>query len=234
MEILAALVDRLDRAAKAGTRVIPWACPVPSFGDLSRSRVATLGLNPSNREFVDEFGNELQGAACRFHTLKSLDLESWSDVDSRHLHLILDSCGTYSDRNPYDKWFKKLDQVVAGTSTSYYDATRGDTLGLLLRDAPVKTLILNGQGVVDQFQEMAGIRFERYGIAECSLRRETSAGVAGFAYRGLVDSLSGISLGRNLLVLGFNHNVQCSFGVTGNVISSMRGWIAAAVSEAIN
>ena len=51
---LTTLINRLDSPAISGTGVIRWGCPVPSFGDLSASRVATVGLNPSNREFVDE------------------------------------------------------------------------------------------------------------------------------------------------------------------------------------
>ena len=62
---LATLIDRLDSPAVLETEVIPWGSPVPSFGDLSISRVATLGLNPSNREFVDESGGELQGPLRR-------------------------------------------------------------------------------------------------------------------------------------------------------------------------
>src|SRR5688572_16748597 len=119
---LTTLINRLDSNAVLGTGVIQWGCPVPSFGDLSTSRVATLGLNPSNREFVDESGNELVGTSRRFHTLKSLGLRSWSDVDSRHLRLMLESCYSYFLGNPYDRWFKILDQVVAGTNASYYDA----------------------------------------------------------------------------------------------------------------
>src|SRR3954451_1613485 len=103
---LATLIDRLDSSVASTTDVIPWGCPVPSFGDLSNSRVATLGLNPSNREFVDELGNELQGSYRRFHTLKSLGLRSWSDADARHLRLILESCRAYFSGNPYDKWFR--------------------------------------------------------------------------------------------------------------------------------
>jgi hypothetical protein len=58
------LLSRLVRDlvdSNMDSNVIPWACPIPSFGDLTRARVATLGLNPSNREFVDERGNELDG-----------------------------------------------------------------------------------------------------------------------------------------------------------------------------
>src|SRR5260370_1920150 len=120
---LTTLIDRLDSPAAFGTDVIRWGCPVPSFGDLSNATVATLGLNPSNREFVDEVGDELQGSYRRFHTLKSLGLASWSDVDARHLRLILESCRTYFLGNPYDRWFKKLDQVVAGTGASFYDGS---------------------------------------------------------------------------------------------------------------
>src|SRR5438094_2076415 len=116
---LSILVRRLDDTAMSGADVIPWSCPVPSFGDISRSRIATLGLNPSNREFVDESGTELDGPSRRFHTLKSLGLARWSDVGTRHLQLILDSCLAYFSRNPYNGWFRKLDQIISGTPASY-------------------------------------------------------------------------------------------------------------------
>ena len=38
--------------------------------------------------------------------------------------------------------------------------------------------------------------------------------------------MSGIVLGRKILVLGFNHNIQSSFGVTTKVIQEIRSWIA--------
>ena len=76
---LATLIDRLDGPAVSKTDVIRWGCPVPSFGDLSSARIATVGLNPSNREFVDGLGNELEGPSRRFHTLKSLGIASWAD-----------------------------------------------------------------------------------------------------------------------------------------------------------
>jgi hypothetical protein len=47
------LINDMDSPEISGTDGIEWACPVPSFGDLSTSRVATLGLNPSNQEFED-------------------------------------------------------------------------------------------------------------------------------------------------------------------------------------
>jgi len=261
---LMTLIDRLDSEAVSGTDVIRWGCPVPSFGDLSTSRVATLGLNPSNREFVDLSGNELQGQRRRFHTLNSLGLTSWSEVDARHLRLILEACRSYFSGNPYNAWFKRLDLVVSGAKASYYDesygachldlipyaterkwteltaqqrslllSVAGNSLGLLLRDSPIRILILNGRSVVDQFQDIAGVYLERQEMPAWSLPRQSPRNVAGVAYRGVVDALSGIVLEHKLLVLGFNHNLQSSFGVTTGVIHAIRGWIAQATKEAI-
>lgn len=262
---LTTLIDRLDSGAVSGAGVISWGCPVPSFGDLSRSTVATLGLNPSNREFVDESGNELDGLARRFPTLKSLGLASWCDVDATHLGSILESCRDYFLGNPYDRWFRRLDGVLTGTKASYYDVSRaachldlipyatarkwteltqrqrlslldiaGDTLGLLLRNSPVRILILNGRSVVEQFQDIAGVSLESEEIPAWSLPRQSGSGVKGIGYRGTVDTISGLPLGHSLRVLGFNHNLQSSFGVTTNVIHAIRDWIEHSSEEALS
>lgn len=259
---LTTLISQLDSPKLTGTSVIPWGCPVPSFGDLARSRVATLGLNPSNREFVDKSGKELQGQSRRFHTLNSLGLKYWSDVNSRHLRLILDSFNSYFFGNPYDIWFRKLDQIVSATRASYYDevcqachldlipyATKrkwselsqqelssllkatGDTLALLLRDSPVEILILNGTSVINRFESTTGVRLERKEMGEWSLPRRAGPGVKGFAYHGVVDTLSGIELGRSIMVLGFNHNIQSSFGVTTKVVNAIRCWVTKKTNE---
>ena len=260
---LTTLIDRLDSPAVSGTDVIRWGCPVPSFGDLSSSRVATLGLNPSNREFVDELGDELQGTFRRFHTLKSLGLGSWAEVDARHLRLILESCRRYFLGNPYDRWFKRLDHVVSGAKASFYGAScmachldlipyattrkwteltahqrssllavAADTLGLLLRDSPVRILILNGRSVVEQFQDVAGICLDRREMPAWSLARQPKRDVIGLAYTGVVHTLSGIRLPHEILVLGYNHNLQSSFGLTKEAILAIRDWISRAVNEA--
>lgn len=280
-KMLSTLIRRLEGTALSGSNVIPWSCPVPSFGDLSRSRIATLGLNPSNREFVDEAGNELDGPRRRFHTLKSLGLTRWCEADERHLKLISESCRSYFSRNPYDQWFKKLDQVISGAHASYYDASEkvehlelfpsrtkrkelachldlipyatackwtelnqrqrsslievaGDTLGLLLRDSPVRLLILNGQSVVDEFQNIAGVRLEKWAMCEWALPRRSQPEVSGFAYKGTARILSGIDLTREILVLGYNHNIQSSYGVTTRVAASIKQWVTEAAGEVIS
>jgi len=256
------LLCRLDRAATLGTDVIEWGCPVPSFGDLSTAWVATVGLNPSNREFVDPMGRELAGQSRRFHTLASLDLPSWLDADARHLGTILASCRDYFDRNPYDSWFKRLDVVVSGAGASFYGpkpsachldlipfatmrkwtelsarqrssllSVSEDTLALLLRDSPVRVIVLNGKSVVDHFQSVAGVKLDREEIPGTTLSRATGPDVAGYGFRGAVRSLSGMPLQHEVLILGYNHNLQSSFGITRGVIDATRAWLSRSMAK---
>jgi len=225
--------------------------------------VATLGLNPSNREFVDELGNELNGSARRFETLKSLKLSRWADADVNHFRKIWKSCRDYFSRNPYNGWFKRLDQLLADTKASYYRGSAchldlvpyatsckwtsllpsqrasllcasGDTLGLLLRKSRIRLLVLNGASVIWHFQAVFGVTLEREVMCDWSLRRGKNSSVAGYAYKGYLKTPSGVKLDRQILVLGFNHNIQSSFGVTREVMGAMQRWIGDTAEEALS
>jgi hypothetical protein len=110
----------------------------------------------------------------------------------------------------------------------------GDTLALLIQHSPVRLLVINGQSVVDHFQQLAGIRLERLDMPEWTLPRLSGVGVAGVAYRGFVDELSGLPLSNRVLVLGYNHNLQSSFGVTNEVIGAIRRWVGMQAREALD
>lgn len=263
MEVtLRRLISQLGDSEMESFKVIGWGSPVPSFGDISRATVATLGLNPSNREFVDRNGNELDGESRRFPTLGSLGIQRWSEARSSHHAAIAESCRGYFFRNPYDGWFKQLDHVIGGTEASYYDddcqachldlipfATAckwtdlsrherqrlmemvGDTLARLLVDSPIRILVLNGRSVVEELQRLAESPFERREMTGWALRRNGKARVAGFGYKGVLSRLAGVEFGREILVLGYNHNLQSSFGVTNEVRGSIRRWIAKEARE---
>jgi hypothetical protein len=99
---------------------MPWTCPVPYFGRLQHSALATLGINPSNREFVDVAGQELDGDNRRFPTLGSLGLRTWADASSLDVAAIVSACDRYFSGNPYCRWFDTLDVVVRSAGASYY------------------------------------------------------------------------------------------------------------------
>jgi hypothetical protein len=258
--LVSSLLNRLDGSGLADAGVIPWSSPVLSFGDATKARVATVGLNPSNREFVDGDGKELDGVHRRFHTLTSLGLAAWSDAKPRHLELIADSCRDYFAANPYDLWFKRLDRLLEDLQVSYYsslfgachldlvpfatagkwtDLTRqqrqalldsaGDVLGTIVRDSDIEVLILNGNAVVQHFERVSSVRLDATTIAGWTLRRQAGPDVKGVAYSGRVTAIGGTRLRREVLVLGYNHNIQSSFGVTTRVTTAIRRWLGDSV-----
>ena len=261
--VLTTMVERMDDKSLIDLGVIPWSSPVLSFGDITSSHVATLGINPSNREFVSLDGDELDGSIRRFHTLKSLGLECWSDAGVEHLQMILESCYTYFRRNPYDAWFKKLDRIMAQAQVSYYNsplkachldlipyatsckwtelsqsqrngllADAGDTLGRMIADSSIRVLILNGNSVVQNFEKVADVALEKRVMASWALPRSQNEQVTGIAYKGVLSEIGGIELRHELVVLGFNHNIQSSFGVTTQVMNAIQRWISQETMEA--
>lgn len=248
-------VKRLNSPLFSKTSVIRWGCPIPSFGDLASSKVATLGLNPSNREFLDSYGKELTGNERRFHSLNSLKIQNWKNLNNNHLKLILELSDNYFIRNPYDTWFKKLDYIISGTNTSYYFPTLGachldlipyatfkkwsdlspqernlllelskDTLGMLLKDSSINLMVLNGQTVVNNFEKIANVKLEKRKMPTWELPRKSKT-VAGYSYFGEIKKIGGFELKNKMRILGYNHNIQSSFGVTTKALTLIRNWI---------
>jgi hypothetical protein len=227
--------------------ILDWASPVPFFGDVDQAKVATVGINPSNREFVDAAGCELRGPGRRLSTLASLGLPRWSQATGQHLSEIRRSCARYFKTNPYRRWFDVLDRTLRAGQFSYYDgsachldlvalATRDKwgtidmrtrqnminngkpVLAQIIRDSSVTTLILNGRSVVTEFESFASVQLAAEPIDSWTLPRKNGGGVNGYLFTGTICALGGVDLGRQVSVYGYNHNLQSSFGVTSKVI----------------
>jgi hypothetical protein len=250
------LTKHLATGVPARHGAIPWASPVLMFGALSRSRVATLGLNPSNLEFVDRNGDQLEHAQRRFHSLSSLGLRRWVDAQPKHLERVWDLCEAYFQRNPYDGWFKPLDRVLSGLGVSYYDefqpachldlvpyATadkwsvltqpQRQQLGIigaaslvqLLRASDIRVLVLNGMSVVREFSSLLGVSMSCREMQPWLLPNK-KRGVKGYAYELRISSIHGKNLRQEIVILGYNHNIQSSYGVCGTVVSEIANWVA--------
>ena len=81
--VFASHLDVLDQQDEPA--VIQWASPVPYFGKAATAAVATVGINPSDQEFADPYGIELEADRRRLPTLRSLGLTRWGDANSVHL-----------------------------------------------------------------------------------------------------------------------------------------------------
>ncbi len=251
------LLQKFDCPEFTAAGVIPWGSPIPVFGRLNQARLATLGINPSNREFVDSQGIELTGGKRRFHTLQSLNITKWTHARRSDRDAILTSCESYFETNPYEGWFNPLDRLISGTKKSYYDPnnsachldlipfatsakwtaisaaqktylleTTGAVLGQLLKNSPIEVLVVNGRTVLTTLARISDINFQEDIQSGWTLQRKRGPHVVGRSYKGLVTSVGGITLNRSILVLGFNHNIQSSFGVTTDAKSAIRNWLS--------
>jgi hypothetical protein len=252
------LLEVLDTHQLTDLDVIGWGCPVPFFGHLESARLATVGINPSNREFVGVDGNELVGHDRRLPTLGSLGLSSWSQADFIALRSILLACREYFEHNPYDNWFGALQRIIGPTGHSYY-APRSDACHLdivpwattgkwgtlspaarrklveraaqalvdMIVSSPLTMLVLNGQEVVRQFEALLGNALHAQRVSDWDLPRRSGGAVPGMAYCSRISSIAQIPLDRDLLVIGYNHNLQSSFGITIAVRDRISEWINA-------
>lgn len=258
------LLPCLTDQAMLDADVIAWGAPIPAFGNPAQARIATLGLNPSNREFVDASGRELDGDYRRFHTLRSLGLRSWKLADRSHVRAIQQSCIAYFANNPYEGWFRRLESIICGSGYSYY-ANRhhachldlvpfattskwtelsasqrqklieagASTLASVLQTSPIRVLVANGRGAIEGLQAAAGAKFSATRMRDWDLQRASGMHVHGFAVQGAISELAGIRLKKEVGVIGFNHNIQSSFGVTTKVKAAIGDWVADACSKGL-
>ena len=254
LPILADYLELLDE--RCPNSIIPWACPVPYFGGARVAQVATVGINPSNLEFMDHQGQELDGSARRLPTLRSLGLSQWKDANSQHLRHVVSSFDHYFVTKPYDRWFGVLERVLQPGGCTYYGhlpsachldlfalATRSkwntlgvaerqrllrdgsQTLALLVRFLPIRFLLLNGRSVVQAFEMLTGTSLASKRVPSWDLPRATGT-VPGLVFTGSANKLAGIPLGRTVTIVGYNHNLQSSFGVTSRAIDEIGTWFA--------
>lgn len=242
------------------SHVVKWAAPVPFFGQLERSRVATVGINPSNLEFLDNSGKALAGTDRRLETLISLELESWLDADGATVRSLARSCSQYFRRNPYRRWFDVLERVLNVGGLSYYSGSLVSHLDLVafatadkwsslppavkrglivngrrslaetIASSSLELLVLNGRSVASAFVESTGTALRPTDLEVLALPRASGRSVPGVRWDGTITHIGGRDLGREVRVIGFNHNLQSSFGVTRTVLKNIGREIGDAVA----
>lgn len=99
---------------------VPQSLPVLFFGDLFTAGVATVGLNPSDKEYLGRGGVELDGAARRFETLTSLGVADRSSLTDEQCDRAIQRMRTYyQPGKPIYGWFSALDRVTRAMGYSY-------------------------------------------------------------------------------------------------------------------
>lgn len=99
---------------------MPGSLPVLFFGELWTARIATVGINPSRREYTDARGQELVGASRRFETLASLGATDRSLLTGAQCDRAIATMRAYFDPwKPRYSWFASLTRVVRGLGYDY-------------------------------------------------------------------------------------------------------------------
>jgi uracil-DNA glycosylase len=108
------------RAAPSQSSVA-GSLPVLFFGDALRARVATIGLNPSKREYLNKQGEPLTGDDQRFATTTSLGVSSRLDLSDTQSDSAIEIMRSYYDANRpvYDSYFRHLSHFLNGMGASF-------------------------------------------------------------------------------------------------------------------
>lgn len=109
---------RLRRAPSRST--VPGSMPVLFFGDLPSARIATVGINPSRREYTDSRGQELVGPLRRFETLASLGAPNRAMLTPNQCDRAIATMRAYfRPGGPTYSWFASLTRVARGMGLEY-------------------------------------------------------------------------------------------------------------------
>jgi hypothetical protein len=99
---------------------VAGSLPVLFFGDLFSATTATIGINPSRREFVDGRGDPLVGPHRRFETLDSLRARDRPSLTPDQCARAISTMRRYFEPGkPVYAWFRPLGRVVDGMGFAY-------------------------------------------------------------------------------------------------------------------
>ena len=220
---------RIRQSVPTDSSVVIGSTPVVAFGQARRAHIATLGLNPSKSEFLDQQGGELRGRFRRLATHTSLGTSDLTNAPANVISQVLSDCDTYFGRNPYRRWFDQLEPILAQCSASYYDGTACHLdlvqwatdptwnrlsneiqRGLIASDVRflmeqldrenIQLLLLNGRGVIDQLRDNTDAELVEVSVV---------SGLARFTCRLFVGTVF-----RRIKIVGWSTNIQSSHGVT--------------------
>ena len=179
----------LKMTSPVGVGVIPMTTPVVSFGDFTTSRIATLGINPSSKEFLS--GKKLRSNQRKrlvdFETLGKKNQDSLTPQEAKQ---VWDGCKNYfSGKNAYWSWFKHFDQILERIDSGYKSGLSAHLdlspwatspiwnkmseieqsrlinhdLGFLtwqLKESPIQTILFNGSTVRKALESTKGFHLQ--------------------------------------------------------------------------
>jgi len=236
-------IDMAARPAPPVRAIVAGSTPVLSFGDPLRAGVATLGINPSSREFIGEDSLLLTGRLRRLATTESIGAEPRRQLTVEQAGAVVEDCNGYFARNPYRRWFGRLDRVLTSAlGVGYYAGTACHLdliqwatdpawgklldpekrllldegrphLQRLLGQPNLRVVVLNGRSVIDHVTQ----------LRLCALREVAWIARDRDTRRLLLGQRNGVTY------VGWTTNLQSSRGVSRRFLDELTGTAATLV-----
>ncbi|MEI8572052.1 hypothetical protein J0667_08855 [Methylomonas sp. WH-1] len=240
------LLTRLKKQNLNTSLIVKDSTPVLGFGDYYCASVATVGLNPSHREFLDSKRLLLLGPNNRLETNKTLRISDIQHALPHQLQIIECGCLQYFHKNPYKSWFDKFNPILNSFDVSYYDGTAChldlvqsatnknwsklsayEKKNLLENESwffkeqvcnkNIKIILLNGRSVINAFISLFDKNLKEIKISEINNNCAT--------YDSIVWNLN-INCKepdkcREFIVIGWSINIQSSYGVGSQLINDI-------------
>lgn len=115
------ILERISRPIPS-PYVVSGSTPVISFGDFTKARVATLGINPSSGEFNNKKGL-LPPPDKRLVDRHSLGAANGDFLNEPQAQETWSGCKSYFQNNPYWSWFRDLEDIMKPIGTSYENSS---------------------------------------------------------------------------------------------------------------
>jgi hypothetical protein len=106
--------------------IVEESTPVVCFGDITKAKALTIGINPSSSEFtklVEKQRVLLTGGERKLADLKYLGAKETQELSDDQVSQVWQGCLDYFD-GPYYKWFLKMqDTILSPLNFSYVGRT---------------------------------------------------------------------------------------------------------------
>jgi hypothetical protein len=109
------LLDKISQPHPTTVKIVPHSVPIVFFGNIEKAEIATLSLNPSNKEFEGVKGNK------RVIDRADLGVKNSDTLTRIDAEKVYNSFLAFFKNNPYRGWFDPLNEIFKAKGYEYYN-----------------------------------------------------------------------------------------------------------------
>jgi hypothetical protein len=109
------LLDKISEPLPTTTKIVEGSIPIVFFGNVEKAEIATLSLNPSNKEF--EHNSVIRRCVDR----KQLRVSDSQKLTREQAESVYQSLLLYFKVNPYKAWFNPMNKLFLSNGYEYYN-----------------------------------------------------------------------------------------------------------------